>query len=75
MNINELSERYKRSVRILRSERKMRERVFAKKPKELEAKVAEIDLVLEDLEAMKDALKAKLQHSQPALLDVPVRAY
>lgn len=73
MNMNELAERYKRSVRILKAERRMRERVFQFKPDELETKVAEIDLVLDDLEAIKDALKVKLQHTQPALIDTPGR--
>lgn len=72
-SLEELKDAYTTIMIILRAERNMRERVFASKP-QLEKKLAEIDLVIENITAMKDALKAHLQPvelQQPALIVVP----
>jgi protein subunit release factor A len=70
MDLDELGERYRRSVKILRAEKAMRKEVFKKDPKKQAAKVAEIDQLLADLEAMKDRLKPLLMPIQPALIDI-----
>lgn len=71
MNLEELGERYRRSVKILRAEKAMRKEVFKKDPVKQAAKVAEIDQLLGDLEAIKDRLKPFLMPIQPTLIDVP----
>lgn len=71
MDLDELGERYRRSVKILRAEKAMRKEVFKKDPKKQAAKVAEIDQLLADLEAIKDRLKPFLMPVQPTLIDVP----
>lgn len=81
MTISELSAMYKRCYRIIQKERMwrvaMKERALGEsKVREWEGKIAEMDGVLADLTAMKDALKATIPGSQPvyqqdALLDIP----
>ncbi len=71
MDLDELGEIYRRSVKIVRAEKAMRKEVFKKDPKKQAAKVAEIDQLLADLEAMKDRLKPLLMPVQPTLIDVP----
>lgn len=48
--------------KVLKGERRMRERVFAKKPDLLERKLSEIDAALEHL----DALEEEVIHEGPA---------
>lgn len=73
MTLDELRTEYVACVRILRQERKMRQRVFGvAEPDTAAAKVAEINRVLALLEWMKDQLKVELaQPEQGKLLDVP----
>lgn len=56
MTQEELQERWKRIYRIVQKERFMRMEVFKGKPKQQE-KVAEMDVLLGDVEAIKNALK------------------
>jgi hypothetical protein len=69
MNVDELRALYTEAVRIVRAERRMRSYVFRDKPEVLEAKLREIDRLLDILEQLKDAAKAELE--QAMLLDVP----
>lgn len=72
MNAAELQERYKRIYRIIQRERFMRMEVFKTKPDKQAEKVGEMDVLLKDITAIKDALKAHLQPAeQAALFDLP----
>lgn len=68
MNVDELRGLYTEAVRIVRAERKMRLYVFRDKPDMMEAKLREMDRLLDILAQIKDAAKAELE--QATLLDV-----
>lgn len=70
MTNDELKALYTEAVRIVRSERRMREYVLRSKPELQEAKLREMDRLLEILEQIKDAAKAETVEQQ-TLLDVP----
>lgn len=57
MTQQELQERWKRVYRIVQRERFMRMEVFKKNPEKQKEKVAEMDVLLRDVEALKNALK------------------
>lgn len=57
MDGRELQERWKRAYRIIQQERFMRMEVFKRKPEMQKKKVAEMDVLMGDVAAMKDALK------------------
>lgn len=69
MNLDELRSLYMEAVKIIRAEREMRRYVFASSPEKQEAKLAEMDRLLDILRQIKDAAKAEFE--QPKLLDVP----
>lgn len=69
MTVDELRALYTEAVRIVRAERRMRSYVFRDKPEVMEAKLREMDRLLDILEQIKDAAKAELE--QATLLDVP----
>lgn len=79
MTIEELQALYRRCYRIIQKERMMRmamkERAMNEaKASEWERKIAEMDLLLADVTAMKDALKEVVgakQLEQGLLLDIP----
>jgi hypothetical protein len=83
MTITEMRALYTEAVRIVRAERRMRAYVFRENPPMLEAKLREIDRLLDILEQIKDAAKmeaapngppeadTEAEAEQPKLLDVP----
>jgi hypothetical protein len=80
MTENELRAKYVQAVRIIRSERKMREYVFRSDPIKLNAKLIEMDMLLSIVTEFKDELKAHLAcpvgsagAEQMALIDPPAR--
>lgn len=75
MTENELRAKYIQAVRIIRSERKMREYVFRSDPIKLNAKLVEIDMLLSIITEFKDALKEHIGAGveQMALIDPPAK--
>lgn len=72
MTNDELKALYTEAVRIVRAERRMREYVLRSKPEMQEAKLREMDRLLEILEQIKNVAKAEIEEAeQPTLLDVP----
>jgi signal transduction histidine kinase len=68
MTITEMRALYTEAVRIVRAERRMRAYVFRENPPMLEAKLREIDRLLDILEQIKDAAKLEAEAEQPKLL-------
>jgi UDP-N-acetylglucosamine transferase subunit ALG13 len=73
MTPDELRSKYKTAYKIIARERQMREYVFAHLSQELARKLAEMDLLLEIVTALKDELKEHVgvAHEQGTLIDVP----
>lgn len=75
MTEEELRKDFETAYKIIKAERKMREFVFRGDPVKRDAKVAEMDKLLEVLTRFKDALKVEVNAvEQPMLLDVPRKA-
>jgi hypothetical protein len=75
MTENELRALYTEAVQIIRAERRMREYVLRGKPEILEAKLAEMDRLLDIVTQIKDVAKAQVvaEHEQLALIPPPVK--
>lgn len=75
MNVDELKAIYTEAVKIIRAERKMRSYVFRDKPEVMEAKLREIDRLLDILAQIKNALKEHIDddYKQSPLIDIPSR--
>jgi hypothetical protein len=75
MTESELRAKYIQAYRIIKQERRMRERVFRDKPDMLPSKLVEMDMLLTLLTEFKDELKAHCEPGveQMALIDPPVR--
>lgn len=72
MTLEELKAKYDTAQKIIRSERAMRDRVFANNQHKREAKMHEMDVLMEIIVDMKDELKKHIGSGpeQPTLLDV-----
>ena len=75
MTLEELKANYTVAYKIIKREQAMRDRVFANNPEKRTAKMAEMDILLELIDTMKDELKKHLaaEREQPTLLDVVQR--
>lgn len=74
MTLDELKANYTVAYRIITRERAMRDRVFAANLEKRQEKMAEMDILLEIVDDLKDELKLYILGSepeQPTLLDVP----
>lgn len=73
MTQHELQERWKRIYRIIQRERFMRMEVFKKNPEKQKEKIGEMDVLLRDVEALKEALKGLLggEVEQAGLFELP----
>ena len=73
MTYEQLKANYAAAYRIILRERSMRDKVFAADQHKREAKIAEMDKLLEIIDTLKDELKKyiKPEMEQPALLDAP----
>lgn len=73
MTLDELKATYTVAYKIIRRERAMRDRVFAENQEKRHAKMAEMDILLELIDTMKDELKKYLvsEPEQAPLIEVP----
>lgn len=72
MTLEELKAQYTAAYKIIRRERAMRDKVFANDMEKRMEKMAEMDILLEILDTLKDELKKRIssEPEQPTLLDV-----
>lgn len=73
MTLDQLKANYTVAYKIIMRERAMRDKVFAANQEKREAKMHEMDVLLEIIDDMKDELKKYIGdgYEQPVLLDVP----
>lgn len=75
MTLDDLKAKYTVAYRIITRERAMRDRVFAENQTKRDAKMAEMDVLLEIVDDLKDELKRYINEPEQAtLLDVPRKA-
>lgn len=75
MTLEELKAKYTVAHKIIKSERAMRDKVFANNQEKRTAKMAEMDVLMEIIVEMKDELKKYIgdEPEQATLLDVVTR--
>jgi hypothetical protein len=76
MTLEELKAQYTVAYRIITRERAMRDKVFAANAEKRAMKMAEMDILLEVVDDLKNELKKYIsaEIEQPKLLDVPRKA-
>lgn len=76
MTMEELKAKYTVAYKIITRERAMRDRVFAENQEKRTAKMAEMDILLEIVDELKDELKKYIgsEPEQATLLDVVQKA-
>lgn len=76
MTLEELKAQYTVAYRIITRERAMRDKVFAANQEKRAMKMAEMDILLEVVDDLKNELKKYIsaEIEQPKLLDVPRKA-
>lgn len=75
MTLEELKAKYTVAYRIITRERAMRDRVFAANQEKRDTKMAEMDVLLEIVDDLKNFCKKHINEPEQAtLLDVPRKA-
>ncbi len=75
MTLEELKAKYTVAYRIITRERAWRDKVFAENQQKRDAKMHEMDVLMEVIDDLKDELKKYINEPEQAtLLDVPRKA-